>query len=161
MQCHAIVLNTTGTTYARQQPRYFTWNERKTKDNIRKKGKEERNGEKRKRKNMRKRNKYSEKCYEQRGRCGTVGTVSKKQKGKLSRGRRMILQQALDLILKRKNKETLRLVQQVAAQGADAAHLFLRRYVRVVGHTFVTCTPSLTPVLAVFDGSGQGFRPLW
>ena len=57
----------------------------------------------------------------------------------------MILQPALDLILKRKNKETLRLVHQVAAQGADAAHLFLRRYVRVVGHTFVTCTPSLTP----------------
>ena len=80
MQCHAIVLNTTGTTYARQQPRYFTWNERKTKDNIRKKGKEERNGEKRKRKNMRKRNKYSEKCYEQRGRCGTVGTEKNKRK---------------------------------------------------------------------------------
>ena len=161
MQCDAIVLNTTGTTYARKQPRYFTWNERKTKDNIRKKGKEERNGEKRKRKNMRKRNKYSEKCYEQRGRCGTVGTVAKKQKGKLSRGRRMILQQALDLILNRENKETLHFVQQVAAQGADAAHLFLCRCVRVVGHTFVTCTPSLTPVLAVFDGSGQGFRPLW
>ena len=86
MQCHAIVLNTTGTTYARKKPRYLTWNERKTKGKIRKNGKEERNGEKRKRKNIRKENKYSEKCYEQRGRCGTVGTAGKKTERKAQSG---------------------------------------------------------------------------
>ena len=55
-------------------------------DNIRKKGKEERNGEKTKRKNIRKENKYSEKFYEQRGRCGTVGTAGKKTERKAQSG---------------------------------------------------------------------------
>ena len=32
MQCHTIVLDTTGTTYARQQPRYM--NEREIEDSI-------------------------------------------------------------------------------------------------------------------------------
>ena len=31
MQCHAIVLDTTGTTYARQQPRYIEREEKKRK----------------------------------------------------------------------------------------------------------------------------------
>ena len=45
MQCHAIVLDTTGTTCARQQPRYIE-REKKTKDKERKQGKETEKGKK-------------------------------------------------------------------------------------------------------------------
>ena len=64
MQCHAIVLDTTGTTHARQQPRH-------TERDRKRKTKNEKNGEEEQRTKIKKYTlrgtKYPEKYYEQHG----------------------------------------------------------------------------------------------